>query len=521
MFKSPKFLVFKILSFIIFLSSAFILGAQFCFAQEAMSPNNEQQSQSLNTIDLKVSKVSDREIFLNWQTPEKSSSIVYYGTDKSNLNKISEDALLTSHKAAIFNLEPQTKYFVKVEGKTLAGATFSSDFIEVSTNEDKKGPFNVSQIKIAQNNQGGLVLKWQNPSDSDFQEVIIKEDQKDIYKGLTEEFLFDKIESDKDLVIYSADKFGNLSGGSSFKILKEGQLKKDELNSENNLSSSVVYIFASFKNGGAFLLSPLNNQAQSLIKAYQGDRIIFSIDPLIFKKEILAAYVFDGTVKYFFKLNEKYLQTDFSLPMTKETLPVSVVIEFKDKTKQSTIFNFQLEDKPKVFFESEQNQEKIQGAQVFLYWQNELWSGFLFNQTNPFLTDQNGNYFFYVSPGNYKLQVKADGYQDFESENFTVSDTIILKDIKLSKNEPLTNLNSNSDNIKNKVDNKNSQTKQGQARLSNKTIEMLPFLIFSMLGFFVIVGSIIALILLKLHLPHYHSIKKNIEEVHKDLQGPQ
>lgn len=522
-----KFLLLITLALFV-LTGGFLILSQNIFAQSGAAPPTS------NKINIFVSSVTDHSITLLWQTSEKATSTVYYGTDQNNLNKISENALLANHKFTIFNLNPQTKYFLKVESQSASGRRFDSDIIEATTLEDKTSPANVSQINVVKNQNGQAVLSWRNPNDADFKENIIIMNNEEIFRGPAMEFIFPEIKQNSNILIHSIDISGNKSGGVMFLVGQDGLIIRPSAPAgASALDKKSVYIFAAQKNGGMSLLSPQNGIAQEKIAIYDGDGIIISIDPAIFKKPIVSAYIAVDSLKYLFKQKGKYFQTNITLKTgAEESFFGSVAVEFSDKTTQEATFEISSKMRPEVFAAKNAQTSPVQNAEISLYWQNpssgnfELWAGSLFNQTNPTFTDQNGKFGYYVLPGTYRLKVKKEGFKDYESGVFSVSGQMIEKSIEIFHNEPM-NIDSNHDNNYNdssggKIDNVKNKNgvKQQKPQSFNKTVEMLPFLIFAMLGFFIVAGSIIALILLKLHVPHYHSIKKHSEEVHRDLGPP-
>lgn len=498
------------------------------FAAEDKQKNEGDISLKDDNISLSIAEVTDRSITISWQTPDKTSSIIYYGDNIDALNAITDKAFLLDHKFTIFNLTPKTKYFLKVESSDFSGNKFYSNLIEASTLEDKTPPINPAQFSIAKDQEGKIKLFWLNPNDADYKETFVFLNDQEIYRGVQSEFFIQDIKSDSEIKIYAADQSGNLSGGVSFFVSPDGEIKtKEKPQGFLDLNPALVYVFVRFDNGGKFLLSPINGiaQNQNSIKIYEGAKITFSIDPMIFKKEIKKAYARLNSIDYLFQQNGKYLQTTITFPLTtNQDIPVWIIIEFNDNTAQNAIFHFSTQPFPEVFSQDEDgSQLKIPFAEISLYWQNpldnnfEFWASSLFAQKNPVISDQNGKFNFYVPEGIYKLKIKKAGYKDFESEPFFAS-FIIDKSIKIFKDVLI---NNSSDNKKEEIKVADIKTQNGNSpakKLSlNKTIDMLPFLIFMMLGFFIVMGSIIALILLKLHLSHYHLIKKHTDQIHKDL----
>ena len=89
-----------------------------------------------------------------------------------------------------------------------------------------------------------------------------------------------------------------------------------------------------------------------------------------------------------------------------------------------------------IFTKSGDNEVRILNAKVTLYtkrngtetiWQSED------GTTNPQYTNQQGEYQFFVAPGEYKLVVEAKGYIPTETEWFPVESNIVEKNIEMTK----------------------------------------------------------------------------------------
>lgn len=67
----------------------------------------------------------------------------------------------------------------------------------------------------------------------------------------------------------------------------------------------------------------------------------------------------------------------------------------------------------------------------------KVWDGSLYNQSNPQVTIEDGGYVFSVPPGTYSIAVQAKGYQQYQSQPFTILDkSFLTSDITLTKELP-------------------------------------------------------------------------------------
>jgi hypothetical protein len=106
--------------------------------------------------------------------------------------------------------------------------------------------------------------------------------------------------------------------------------------------------------------------------------------------------------------------TDLSITMSLLVDPYGYVYT-KDGTNELRIFNAKV-----TLYTRKDNLE--------ILWQPE-------NSTpNPQYTNQQGEYQFFVTPGEYKLLVEAQGYIPTESDWFTIESNIVEKNLELKRN---------------------------------------------------------------------------------------
>jgi len=123
--------------------------------------------------------------------------------------------------------------------------------------------------------------------------------------------------------------------------------------------------------------------------------------------------------------------------------------------------------------------KRLSGTNVILYQKGgQKISMSLYGQSNPFTTNINGNYGWMVPNGQYYLAVNKNGYYDFKSAIFTISDNIINKPLNLiikpAKLKDVIDPNvSLATNIKNVTKNLGQQTKALTQRTVQTTREAI------------------------------------------------
>jgi len=76
--------------------------------------------------------------------------------------------------------------------------------------------------------------------------------------------------------------------------------------------------------------------------------------------------------------------------------------------------------------------ERVEGAEVSLYFQDSLtskfylWDGKAYGQENPQKTNRSGEYFYFIPPGTYYLEVKSSGHPLLRTQIFKVDKTAFL-----------------------------------------------------------------------------------------------
>lgn len=118
---------------------------------------------------------------------------------------------------------------------------------------------------------------------------------------------------------------------------------------------------------------------------------------------------------------------DLVAPELKGTYAIKVTIEYEDGTIEEEEIVVLVDPYGFIYTFDDQNRVvRLEGVTVTLFedtvgrW-NE-WDAAKYDQENPQLTNQQGEYSFLVPPGTYKIIAKHDGYQTYESDKLVVEE---------------------------------------------------------------------------------------------------
>lgn len=173
--------------------------------------------------------------------------------------------------------------------------------------------------------------------------------------------------------------------------------------------------------------------------------LLFEISADIFVKPINVITLSNSESSYLMKLlpdKNKY-QVVISAPQNKGDFELRLIIVYQDKTisdlKTRLLVDPQgyIYERGSAFLGFGRGGEiRIQNAEITLFekkdgnWQK--WEAEQYYQKDPVITDNSGEYAFFVPNGEYYLEVKKQGYFGYKSESFMVEDQLISKNIELT-----------------------------------------------------------------------------------------
>ena len=115
---------------------------------------------------------------------------------------------------------------------------------------------------------------------------------------------------------------------------------------------------------------------------------------------------------------------------------IDILTIFKDNTSKKSVLSISIDPYGYVYTIGKGDKQlRIKDATVTLYQiideERTLYS--VSGQDNPQKTDVEGQYSFMVEPGTYVIEVKADGYKDYNSGEIEIEKTIIELNIEMEE----------------------------------------------------------------------------------------
>jgi hypothetical protein len=384
---------------------------------------------------------------ISWTNPNSVSGDMYYITNNGTEPTSSNYTYSTA--ATTYNLPSQKEGNTTIKVRALNGAGTYGITRTFLIRYDSVAPANVSTLntKITDN---GISLSWRNPTDSDFQKlVIIKNENRiptstsdgtKIYEGIATEYLDQNVLDEKTYyyAIYVYDTVGNVSSGSVINSSTSTPKPTKELRVIETANLGMgKQVSVSINNLAPTLLSTNN------LHVYSEQIVDIVVPAQTIKDEISnpsQVILVVGTQIYSMSYDDQSnsYTARITSPSVKGAYDTQIqVISASNESTLTLSFSLLVDPYGYIYMMSGGNEVRISNAKVSLYTRIDgeeiLWTP-VSGETNPQYTNQQGEYQFFVQPGEYKLVVEASGYIPTETEWFTVEDNIIEKDIELKKN---------------------------------------------------------------------------------------
>ncbi|MCX6806825.1 MAG: hypothetical protein NT135_01745 [Candidatus Berkelbacteria bacterium] len=361
--------------------------------------------------------------------------------------------------------------------------------------QDITPPSNISNLSATVSGQD-IILAWQNPSDADFNGVKIQHSTSDypsspdvgtnIFSGLATTYTDKSLELNKRYyyTVFTYDAAGNYSSGAivSAIILEEsetppspeteqpqpteqpptpkaptstkpktttGQININEEIKQNHplakeeMSTEDIQIFA--QTGKNFVEIAKSSQYHF----FPGQEITIRLPVDKLPKSTKTIILNLGQSYYLLKLNQGYYETIVKVPEVKDNYKLVFNIVYADDTlgmltiaisvdpfgyvcrKNINLWN-------KLLGHRDYEELRITKATISLYIYDEkqgkwiLWSDQKNPQDNPKLTNQSGEYSFYVSPGKYYLEARKAGHRSVRTKEFEVTNYEVNQNIEMT-----------------------------------------------------------------------------------------
>lgn len=351
-------------------------------------------------VSLEVKHVSQTEATVFFHTNEITVAFVAYGENNNfDIRTSAEDSFLMDHNFVLTDLRPATVYKLKVhmfdrhhnvvvtrvyEFTTLPTVEIIPEKVETEQKETKQA----DEVKTIP--EVPITFDPQKNLEEVEETAIVEEELINVFTYVKQEIIDEEGEAE---TIYIPEK-----------IVVEGEWKA--LVDSETLLSLPIEIFAKG-------VSEVKVKIKDEIVLFEYNEDTKGYEALVRMPEDSGEYEADIQVIY---TDETY----------EEVSKIVDVVSYGSVVEKSWRDLFSKEIK------------SIPGAHVSIYKENadggwDLWQAGEYNQYNPQVTSDTGNFIFLVPEGNYYVEVHAEGYRDFQTETIEVADKIVAPEIKLSK----------------------------------------------------------------------------------------
>ena len=209
------------------------------------------------------------------------------------------------------------------------------------------------------------------------------------------------------------------------------EIPETTVSEEELIPSSDVSIVA---NG-----STLTIGADGIFSAVAGSVVLVVLSDEHITKEVESTFLSFGSETYLLSYSNGAYSAEVTVPGTSTRYAFFVVIQYADKTSQTISLIANLIGSGLVYELVDETSSPVSGATVTLYslqggnW--VVWDGSPSGQFNPTTTTSNGNFFWYVANGSYKVAVSKSGYQDKDSGSILITNNIVNPRIEIQKIE--------------------------------------------------------------------------------------
>jgi hypothetical protein len=403
---------------------------------------------------------------ISWTNPNSISGDIFYITNDGSIPNTSNYAYFTTSSAYDLPSQKEGETIIKV--RALNGAGTYSESRSFVIKYDSIAPTNVSNF-TATAGQRTISLAWRSPSDADFSKVILVRsnshvpltttDGTKIYEGTLSTY------SDTNLsvstryyyTIFALDTIGNQSSGTLAQATTPAAavvttqpttptqpepepvapvvqpqtkiIKIQDLSDDQKITITTEDKQLTTTDNGK-----LHTYANQTIEIeIPASTIIDNISDL---KNVVIT-VNNQTYNMTYDSQKNTYKATIDTPSVKGTYNTTIQAIANDNSSNLAITMFLLVDPyGYVYTKDGANELRILNAKVTLYTKNGehevLWQP-KDGTTNPQYTNQQGEYQFFVTPGEYKLVVEVQGYVPTETEWFTVESNIVEKNIEMKR----------------------------------------------------------------------------------------
>jgi hypothetical protein len=402
---------------------------------------------------------------ISWTDPNSISDNTFYITNDGTVPTNTNFTYSTTENTYDLPAQKEGETIIKVRAMNATGTYSETRTFTILY--DSVAPTNVSNF-ITTPSQRTINLIWQNPTASDFNKVVVVKNNSHAPTSITDETTIFQGNSttytDTNLnvstryyyTIFALDNIGNTSSGTMAQattpavqtiptepttpvepepviptpqqetiVIKAQDLKEEqkvsvttEEKKVNTTSNGEIHIFVK----------------QTLDIEIPAETITDNTTDF----EQVTLTVNNQTYNMTYNAERNTYKTTIDAPSVKGTYTTTIQAVTSNNTSNLSITMSLLVDPyGYIFAKSGVNEVRILNAKVTLYTKKNntevIWLASE-GGNNPQYTNAQGEYQYFVTPGEYKLVIEATGYMPTETEWFTVESNIVEKNIELKKN---------------------------------------------------------------------------------------
>jgi hypothetical protein len=404
---------------------------------------------------------------ISWTDPNSISEDIFFITNDGSIPNTSNYTYYTTSPS--YDLPNQKEGETTIKVRALNGAGTYSETRSFVVKYDSIAPTNVSNF-TATATQRTVALAWQNPTDTDFSKIILMRsnthvplsttDGTKVYEGTLSAY------SDTNLsvstryyyTIFALDNIENKSSGTlaqattpAATIVPTQPTTPSEPEPEPVIPTvqpqNKTIKLQDLKEDQKIIVTTqeekqLNTTDNGDIHTYANQTLNIEIpaktitDNTTNLKNVIIT-VNNQTYNMTYDSEKNTYKTTIDSPSVKGTYATTIQAISNDDTSDLSItMALRVDPYGYVYTKDGTNELRILNAKVTLYTKDNsqeiLWQS-KDGTTNPQYTNQQGEYQFFVTPGEYKLVVETQGYMPTETEWFTVETNIVEKNIELKK----------------------------------------------------------------------------------------
>jgi len=404
---------------------------------------------------------------ISWTDPNSISGDIFYITNDGSIPNTSNYTYSTTSPSYDLPAQKEGETTIKVRAQNGAGTYSETRSFVIKY--DSIAPTNVSNF-TATPTQRTVTLAWQNPANTDFSKVILMRsnthvplsttDGTKIYEGTLSAY------SDTNLsvstryyyTIFALDNIANQSSGTLAQATTPATVVVPTQPTTPTEPTPEPVVPVVQPQSKTIKLQDLKEDQKIIVTTEEEKQLNYTDNGNIhtyanqtLSIEIPANTITDNTTdlkNVIITVNNQTYNMEYNSakdtykatldsPSVKGIYVTTIqAISNNDTSNLSITMALLVDPYGYVYTKNGANELRILNAKVTLYtkedtqevpWQSKD------GTTNPQYTNQQGEYQFFVTPGEYKLVIEAQGYIPTETEWFTVESNIVEKNIELKK----------------------------------------------------------------------------------------